>query len=167
MAEIEQEFLDLFLDDGALTRLSETTENIRILLSASGQITDKQKERLEHSGVAGEYIHGIGFVHQLMKSHKSAPELEPIKNILTKLANNFEKPSQLSNSPPHISEEFHKNENCFDAIPRAVKDTKEWAETADLSLSEKANLAALLTECSEQYTIVRAFAERIRDMSPS
>jgi hypothetical protein len=166
MTEIEQEFLDLFLDDGALTLLAKAAEEVRSLLLHKG-LHGNNIQRIGHCGIAAEYLSGVGMLHQDMSFCEHAPDEQAISEITSYLVQCFEIPSQLSNSSLEIAKEHHKNENCFDAIPRAIEDTQEWAETADLSLSEKANLAALLTECSEQYTRVRNFAKRIRDMSPS
>ncbi len=128
---------------------------------------DYKVQRLGHAGVAGEYLHGIGLLHNDIDFYKEDPNQFPISNALNELTDCFNKPSQLSEMSQSISKEHQKNENSFDAIPRAIEDTRKWAETADLSLSEKANMATLLAECTEQYAVVRAFAEKCRDMAPS
>lgn len=166
MSKINETFLSLFLDNGALKLLAKASEQVRSILLTK-KLTNDQVQRLGHCGIAGEYLHGVGMLHQDMEFHKIDPEETPVETMIEYLVDCFENPSQLSAASPEIAKEHHQNENCFDAIPRAITDAEEWSKTANLNADEQEKIARSLEQAKTSYIIVRKFAEECRNMAPS
>lgn len=166
MRPIEKEFLNLFLDDGACTILAQASQKVRDILLKK-PLNQNQIQRLGHCGIAAEYLSGIGMAHQDFAFYRQHPEKQDISEMIGSLVKCFKTPSQLSESPQDIAEKHYKNENCVDAIPRAITDVQIWSATSNLTKREKEILSGHLKQAKDSYKIIRSFAEKCCAMAPS
>jgi len=164
LSELEAELLEMLLDDGALSLLADAANRIQDTLSTTN-LSDAHKERLLHCGIMAEYNSGIGMLHSDLEYReqdaKEGIEADPVSEMIITLTSCFEEPSQLS-----TSEYAFRDENAFDAIPRAIKELEALTQAthSPFIMSEKSQLLLSLAKAKTSYNTVRVFADKCYGM---
>lgn len=149
----ELEFKNLILDDGALKRLANASDKIRYVLFRQ-ELTSEQSDRLGHCGVAGEFMHSFYFAMPRKLDGGTHENIERLLSI-------WEQPSQLSSAPERVAGEFVKNETYGQAIPRAIKDLREFAIAINnVSSDDGAKLNDLADTCEKAFSEVKTFVNK-------